>query len=70
MPKYIVTNYIDVKEIFYITAENKEEAFDIMCDIQPSETCELNNTVEIDIDDRLDEAEENDLKERKWNEER
>ena len=69
MPKYIVTNYVDIKEIYYLTAESEEEAFDMMCDIQPSESYDLSNNVEIELDDSLDEAEENDLKERKYNNE-
>ena len=68
MPKYIVTNYVDVKEIYYIRAESEEEAFDMVCDSIPNETYDLSNTVEIELDDSLDEAEENNLKERKWNE--
>tara|TARA_R110002073_G_scaffold52579_3_gene136670 strand:- start:264 stop:575 length:312 start_codon:yes stop_codon:yes gene_type:complete len=68
MPKYIVTNYVDLKEIYYIRAESEEEAFDMVCDSIPNETYDLSNNLEIDIDDSLDEAEESDLKERKLNE--
>ena len=68
MPKYIVTNYVDVKEIYYIKAESKEEAFDFMVDSEPDETYELSNNPEVELDDSLDEAEESDLKERKLNE--
>ena len=68
MTKYIVTNYVDVKEVYYVKAESKEEAFDIMVDSEPDETYELSNNPEVELDDSLDEAEESDLKERKLNE--
>ena len=68
MPKYIITNYVDVKEIYYIRAESEEEAFDTMVDSEPNETYELSNNPEVELDDSLDEAEESDLKERKLNE--
>ena len=67
MLKYIVTNYVDVKEVYYIKAESKEEAFDLMIDSEPDETYELSNNPEVELDDSLDETEENDLKERSWN---
>ena len=67
MPKYIVTNYVDVKEVYYVRANSEEEAFDIMVDSEPNETYELSNNPEVELDDSLDEAEESDLKERKWN---
>ena len=67
MLKYIVTNYVDVKEIYYIKAKSEEEAFDNMVDSEPDETYELSNNPEVELDDSLDEAEESDLKERKWN---
>ena len=70
MPKYIVTNYVDVKEIYYIRADSEEEAFDMICDSEPNETYELSNNPEIEINDGLDEAEENNLKEKRQNEER
>jgi|2_EtaG_2_1085320.scaffolds.fasta_scaffold329211_2 hypothetical protein len=69
MPKYIITNYVDVKEIYYIRADSEEEAFDMICDSEPNEMYELSNNPEIEINDGLDEAEESDLKERSWNEE-
>lgn len=68
MPKYIITNYVDVKEIYYIRAESEEDAFDIMVDSEPNETYDLSNNPDIEIDDSLDEAQESDLKERKLNE--
>ena len=68
MPKYIITNYVDVKEVYYIKAESKEEAFGLMIDSEPDETYELSNNPEVELDDSLDEAEESDLKERKLNE--
>ena len=68
MPKYIVTNYVDVKEVYYVKANSEEEAFDIMVDSEPNETYELSNNPEVELDDSLDETEESDLKERKLNE--
>jgi hypothetical protein len=68
MPKYIITNYVDLKEIYYIRAESEEDAFDIMVDSEPNETYDLSNNPDIEIDDSLDEAQESDLKERKLNE--
>ena len=67
MPKYIVTNYVDIKEVYYVRAESEEEAFDIMVDSEPDKTFELSNNPEVELDDSLDEAEESDLKERSWN---
>ena len=67
MHKYIVTNYVDVKEVYYIRANSEEEAFDTMVDSEPNETYELSNNPEVELDDSLDEVEESDLKERKWN---
>ena len=68
MPKYIITNYVDVKEIYYITADSEEDAFDILSESEPDEEHHDNTNYEIDIDNSLDEAEESDLKERRWNE--
>ena len=68
MPKYIITNYVDVKEVYYIRAESEEEAFDTMVESEPDQMYELSNNPEIEIDDSLDEAQESDLKERKLNE--
>ena len=68
MPKYIITNYVDVKEIYYIRAESEEDAFDTMVESEPDQMYELSNNPEIEIDDSLDEAQESDLKERKLNE--
>lgn len=62
MPKYIVTNYVEVKEVYYIRAESEEEAFDAMVDSEPNEIYELSNNPEIELDDSLDEAQESDLK--------
>ena len=67
MPKYIITNYVDVKEIYYIRADSEEEAFDMICDSEPNEMYELSNNPEVKLDDSLDEDEENNLKERTWN---
>ena len=67
MPKYIVTNYVDIKEIYYVKAESEEEAFDLMVDLEPDETYELSNNPEVELDDSLDEAKESNLKERTWN---
>ena len=50
-----------------IVLPGEEEAFDAMVDSEPNETYELSNNPEIELDDSLDEAQESDLKERKWN---
>ena len=71
MPKYIVTLYEEVRQIWYIKAANKDEAFDKAEMNDPDEEEYFgNSSYNIEIDDSLDEAEENDLKERKLNEER
>ena len=68
MPKYIVTLYEEVRQIWYINAENKDEAFDKAEMNDPDEEEYFgNSSYEIEIDDSLDEAEESDLKERTWN---
>ena len=68
MPKYIVTLYEEVKQIWYINAADKDEAFDRAEMNDPDEEEYFgNSSYNIEIDDSLDEAEENDLKERSWN---
>ena len=67
MRKYMITNYVEIKEVYYIRAESEEEAFDAMVDSEPNETYELSNNPEIELDDSLDEAQESALKERSWN---
>ena len=72
MPKYKVTRWSEIEEIWYIKADSEEEAFDKIEGDEPDEIFPVGNShceTEIEIDDSLDEAEESDLKERKWNEE-
>ena len=70
MPKYIVTLYEEVKQIWYINAADKDEAFDRAEMSDPDEEEYIGNSdYVIEIDDSLDEAEENDLKERNYNNE-
>ena len=68
MPKYKVTLHTLRDEIWYIEAECEESAFNIACEIDSSESHYVGNDEwSIEEDDSLDEAEEYDLKERKWN---
>ena len=71
MPKYKLTLQTLRDEIWYIKASSEEEAFEIASEIDSSESHYVGNDEwSIEEDDSLDEAEENDLKERKLNEER
>ena len=71
MPKYKLTLQTQRDEIWYIEAVCEEEAFEIASEIDSSESHQVGNDEwNIEIDDSLDEAEESDLKERKWNDER
>ena len=71
MPKYKLTLQTQRDEIWYIEAVCEEEAFEIASEIDSSESHQVGNDEwNKEIDDSLDEAEENDLKERKLNEER
>ena len=49
MPKYIITNYVDVKEVYYIRAESEEDAFDIMVDSEPNETYDFSTKYEEEL---------------------
>ena len=70
MPKYKLTLQTQRDEIWYIEAVCEEEAFDIASETDPDESHQVGNDEwDIKEDDSLDEAEESDLKERKWNEE-
>ena len=71
MPKYKLTLQTLRDEIWYIKAGSEEEAFDMAIDIDPDESKFVGNDEwSIEEDDSLDEAEENDLKEKRQNEER
>ena len=68
MPKYKLTLQTLRDEIWYIKADSEEEAFDIASETDPDESEFVGNDEwDIEIDHSLDEAEENNLKERKWN---
>ena len=68
MPKYKLTLQTLRDEIWYIRAGSEEEAFDIASETDPDESEFVGNDEwSIEEDDSLDEAEESDLKERKWN---
>ena len=67
MPKYHIVVESTVHEHYYIKANTEDEAFDIL-DEEPWEVHPKHDEIlKIEIDNSLDEAEENDLKERKWN---
>ena len=67
MPKYHIVVESVVHEHYYVKADTEDEAYDILneepCEIHPKS----DEILKIEIDDSLDEAEENDLKERTWN---
>ena len=68
MPKYKVTRYSEMVEEWFIKASDEETALEIAAMNEPDEMFPVGNSeTEIEIDDSLDEAEENDLKERSWN---
>ena len=68
MAKYKVTLQTLREEIWYIKANSEERAFDYAAQTDPDESHHVGNDEwDIEIDDSLDEAEENDLKERSWN---
>ena len=71
MTKYRIVRYSELQETWYVRAGSEEEAFDKIEGEEPHDMGPIgNSTTEIEIDDSLDESEESDLKERKWNEER
>ena len=68
MPKYHVVAEDVIHEHYYITANSEEEAEEKIIECNPDETYHKSyDVIEIELDDSLDEPEENDLKERKWN---
>ena len=68
MPKYKLTLQTQRDEIWYIKADSEEEAFEIASEIDSSESHQVGNDEwNIEIDDSLDEAEESNLKEKRWN---
>ena len=70
MPKYRVTRYSELEEVWYIHTDSEEEALHIASTTEPSEMGPIGNSeTEVEIDDSLDEAEENNLKEKRWNDE-
>ena len=70
MPKYKVTRYSEIQEIWYMKAPDEDAALEIAAMNEPDEMFPVGNSdTDIEIDDSLDEAEENNLKERKWNNE-
>ena len=67
MPKYHIVVESTVHEHYYVKANTEDEAFDIL-DEEPWEVHPKHDEIlKIEIDNSLDEAEESDLKERKWN---
>ena len=62
MPKYVVTQW--VQEIYYLKAENEEEAKQMVIMDEANEIEADEDSIEVKEDNSLDESEENDLKER------
>ena len=68
MPKYHIVVESTVHEHYYVNADTEDEAFDMLDDNPYEVSPKSDQILKIEIDDSLDEAEESDLKERKWNE--
>ena len=67
MPKYAINRYYEMRETWYVKAESEEDAFNAIQGHEPHEMEPLDSSdYEIVVDESLDEAEENTLKEQSW----